>query len=357
MRSHLWKYFFFTAATAFAQMQIPMLGYLPDAGSLRPILGIPSAGAIGNPLVTDREFSLVVLLPGRSAALAVEKESGDTVVLGVRAETAMAVTRMEGGLPPAPDRIDVSPSGAAAILTNTAEGRIRVVTGLPDAPVVAREIDTAFVGEAPTALAVADDGEWVVGIWPAGVYAFGPRQQAMALPISGDVSALAFFHGGQDLALAGATGIYRVAGIGGLPLVTTLYPPPLREVPPDSPPPYESPISIAITPDNQRLLAVLRSSGGIASVDLATGQPTVTACECVPVGLHALGGTVFRLTALGGGSIKIFDAASDSTWFVPLALPQGFKGFGKGGKPPVTPIERPRQGLGSELLFDKGAER
>lgn len=56
MRSHLWKYFFFTAATAFAQMQIPMLGYLPDAGSLRPILGIPSAGAIGNPLVTDREF-------------------------------------------------------------------------------------------------------------------------------------------------------------------------------------------------------------------------------------------------------------------------------------------------------------
>jgi len=315
-----------TSAGAFAQIQGPTLGYLPDSGSLRVMQGIPSAGAIGNLLATDREFSQVVLLPGQNAALAVVKETGEPVVLTVGTDLTTATTPVGGAAGPAPDRIDVSPDGTAALLLDGASNRLRVITGLPAAPLVARSIETASLGSSPIALAVSDDGQWVAGIWPVGVYALGPHEEFILLPVGADASALAFFHSRHDLAFAGPAALLTVTDIGGGAATQVVYAPPG-----DAPQPSESPIAITVTPENQHLL-VMPPSGTMGSIDLTTGEATFTACDCEPAGLNALGGALFRVSELANGAIKIYDAAAGRVWFVPLAF-SAQTGFLKGTSP------------------------
>jgi hypothetical protein len=61
------------------------------------------------------------------------------------------------------------------------------------------------------------------------------------------------------------------------------------------------------------MLAVDLSSGVVASVD----------CACAPEGLFAMGGSVFRLTGLNPGALKLFDASTGDVWFTPLPSSAG----------------------------------
>ena len=95
-----------------------------------------------------------------------------------------------------------------------------MVTGLPDAPSI-RQVDASFLGSAPGALAISDDGAWVAGTWTSGTYAFGPNGGVNRLPVE-SAAALAFFQGTHDLASAGAAGLQMVTGIDGFAVVSTL---------------------------------------------------------------------------------------------------------------------------------------
>ncbi len=322
--------------TIFGQVQGPMLGYLPDAGSLRPIRGIPSAGAIGNPLAVDRAFSLVSLLAAQNAALARDVATGEMVTLTVDRNFAVTATVIESLGMEAPDRIDASPGGATAIVTRFSTARIRVITGLPSAPVIAREIDTGFLGTVPFALAVSDDGEWVAGLWPSGAYAFGPQNGVVKLYDGTNASAVAFFHGSHDLVSASDRGVTRITDIGGTALITVL-----DTAPQDTPPP----LALGITPDNARVLVIYRS-GTLRNINLSVGAVTATLCECAPADLHPLGDMLFRLTGLENGSIKIYDAASGNVWFAPLALlRENGDAFRKGGPAGDRQADLPRRAV------------
>lgn len=88
--------------------------------------------------------------------------------------------------------VSFSPSGRSAVLSGN--GRLQVLTGLPEAPQVARSLNAG--SEGIRLLAVSDDGQTVLAAGDGGVFAIGTDS---AQPIaSGDVSAMAFFPNSSD---------------------------------------------------------------------------------------------------------------------------------------------------------------
>jgi hypothetical protein len=161
---------------------------------------------------------------------------------------------------------------------------------------------------------VSDDAHWVAGVFGGLVYALGSSGQAIALPAPAGVAALTFFHGTDDLAVTTASRILKISGIGDSPAASKIFGNATDPVP------SEAPIALALTSDNARVV-VLEPDGGIAQVDSASGAViNETTCDCTPQGLFGLGGSVFRLNGLAGGSVKVYDTASGNVWFVPLAL-------------------------------------
>jgi hypothetical protein len=219
----------------------------------------------------------------------------------------------------APDSIVLSPGGSAAALWFNSIQQVQIVTGLPETPSI-RQLDAAFLGSAPVALALSDDGAWLAGAWrgetSAGVYAFGPNGEVNRLPIENPVSALAFFALAHDIAAASTGGLLRVTGIGSFAQVSALA------AFADSSSPA---LAVAVTQDNKVVIAVDRS-GLITAAHTDSGAATTIDCGCSPEGLFAMGPSAFRLTALRGGAFTLFDAAIGEVLFAPLALSESAEG-------------------------------
>ena len=58
------------AVGASAQVSGPVMGYLPDNGTLRTLFGIPASGWVGDAVTPDRALSLIEMSPDQSRALA-----------------------------------------------------------------------------------------------------------------------------------------------------------------------------------------------------------------------------------------------------------------------------------------------
>jgi len=295
------------AGSAMAQIGPPMLGYLPDGGTMRAMTGIAASASIG-PLLGGGawSFSQVVVAPNSSFVLA-SLASGDVAVVtvasdGVTLQPAVIAGAMAGNL-------QLSPNGSAALISNS--GQLQVITGLPGSPTVQPAINAAYLGSS-SALAVSDDGQWIAGVFGGAVYALGGGGQAIPLPAPSGVTALTFFHGTDDLAVTTAVQIFEISNIATTPTISTIF------GSANTPAPPESPIALALTADNSTVV-LMEPDGGIGQVVLASGAVSVAHCGCSPAGLIGLGGPVFRLSSLAGGSVKVYDAASGNVLFVPLA--------------------------------------
>ena len=199
---------------------------LPDGGNIRPVYGIPAAAAVSAPLDSGQDFDLIAISPNQDFALVTGASSGAVLI----ATPGAAATPLPGAAS-SPDRIVLSPGGSAAALWFASTGHLQIVSGLPGSPSV-REVDATFLGgflegatqrDVPGALAISDDGQWLVGSWSRGLYAFGPHGEVSRLPIRDYASALAFYAGRQDLALASDFHVLSVTGVGGANTVSTLY--------------------------------------------------------------------------------------------------------------------------------------
>jgi len=295
------------AASAFAQVGAPQLGWVSDGTRIRPVYGIPAAAAVGAPIPTDRDFSQFAASP-----------AGNYVLVSAADTGTVSIYTTEHGLVPlagagnAPDSVILSPRGSAAVLwfssLNSSANQLQVVTGLPDAPVI-RQLDAAFLGSAPVALAISDDGAWVAGAWTSGVYAVGPDGQVNGLPVK-SATALGFFQGTYNLAAGGPSGLQMVTGIDSFAVVSNLL------ISADS---SLQPVAVAATSDN-RTLVLADQSGSVTTVDVASGAATPSDCGCQPLGLFGMGRAAFRLTGLESGAFKLFDTSGNAIFFVPLEL-------------------------------------
>jgi len=290
---------FFCGALA-AQVGGPLIGYVPEGAHIRPMYGLPAAGAIGAALDAGRDFALTAIAPSQNFALVTAADTGELMVY----KPAFGLLTVSGAAT-SPDALAISPTGSSAALWFPLTGKLQIVAGLPDSPSV-RTIDAAFLNASPLSVAVSDDGQWAAGLWPAGVYAFGPNSVVIPLQTDPGVVALAFFHNNHDLALATASRATTIADVGGATQMSVLY---------DYSALSLSPRAIAASFDNR--VAVVADRDGTL-VNLASA--TVVNCGCQPTGLYALGGALFRLNAPGRHELKLFDAAQGAVLIVPPAL-------------------------------------
>jgi hypothetical protein len=289
-----------------AQVGGPLIGYVPEGAHIRPMYGLPAAGAIGAPLAAGRDFALTAIDPTQNFALVTTADTGELVVY----KPGSSLTVISGAAT-SPDALAISPSGSSAALWFPLTGKLQIVTSLPDSPSV-RTIDASFLNASPLSIAISDDGQWAVGLWrnevSSGVYAFGPSAVVIPLQTDPGVVALSFFHNNHDLALATATRATTIADVGGATQMSVLY---------DYSALNLSPRAIAASFDN-RVTVVADSAGSL--VNLASA--TISNCGCSPTGLYGLGGALFRLNSPGRHELKLFDAAQGTVLIVPPALNQ-----------------------------------
>lgn len=292
-------------APAWAQVEAPLFGYLPDGAHLRPVHGIPASASIGPATDYGREFAVIAVSPGQDFAIVSAADSGAVFIAAPEGRMTPLI-----GADPGPDRILLSPRGSAAVLWFSATGRLQIVTGLPASPVV-RNADATFLNAFPHALAVSDDGQWLAGAWPDGIWLFGAQSPAARLPFDERASSLAFFSGRADLAVATGTHVYSLTGLGGQLTVSMLYEGARM-----------APVGLALSSDNRHVV-VPEASGTLVSLDLASGSAARFDCGCAPEGAFPMGRSVFRFTGLTGAVFKVFDASTGDVFFVPLAGGQG----------------------------------
>src|SRR5258708_36099175 len=101
--------FFALAGAAWAQVQGPVMGYLPDGGALRTMSGIPAAGSVGNTITPGGAFSRIEVSPNQTQALALAADTDGVMLYTIGSGARVAVQ----GATAAPDRILFSPSGTA----------------------------------------------------------------------------------------------------------------------------------------------------------------------------------------------------------------------------------------------------
>jgi hypothetical protein len=302
---------FFLASAAWGQISGPVLGYLPEGDSIRTMYGLPAAGAVGAALNTGRALTLSAVSPNQNFALSVAADTGELLLVIPSADGSAAAVSPVSGAAAGASGIVLSPDGSAAALWFSSSGHIQVINGLPGYAAV-RDVDASFLRADPAALAVSDDGQWVAGAWTQGLYAFGPAGQVTVLPVDAPVTALSFFHRRTDIALATGTQAITIADIGGIALPAVVW-----SMPADAAP-GGSLLGVGVSFDNNSIVMAW-DSGSLVTVNLAAGSSTSANCGCAPAGTFSLGGSVFRLTGLNSGALKVFDSATGDVWFVPLA--------------------------------------
>jgi hypothetical protein len=290
------------ALPTMGQVSVPVLGYFPDGGRIRPAYGIPAASIVARPIDMNGAFSR--LAPAMDGfVLAVSAESGEVGVL----RPGLKFVPIPG-TGTDPEALVLSPRGAGAALWFTSIKRIQTLKGLPDSPAV-HNIDVGFLGNDPESLAVSDDGQWVAGVWQDGLHAFGPNGEANWLPIEGSSRRITFLHGTHDMAIATTAGLFRVIDIGGAAELRRVFAG-------DRP---MTPMAVGVSANNRRVV-VAEPGGRLSTVELETAAVTVKECACEPEGLFGVGRAVFRLTGLRNRSFLLFDADIGELLAAPLSI-------------------------------------
>jgi hypothetical protein len=297
------------AAGLFAQQGSiggPVAGYVfdPKMQSLRVIRGIPGASLIGDGLELGAVATSAWVAPKQDAALVV---TADGAVRLFRLDGGKATPSQMDGLT-VPERAVFSPSGTAMALV--ASGSVRVIKGLPDAPVAVGTVQLPGARRAPAsaalaagkklmppasgALALSDDGAYLLYSSGTSIDLLGADGNTRKLSEAASGAFVAFAPGGHDAAVvdgesvalfqdvAGASTVRRLPGIGGGK-------------------------DVGFSADGRKLFV---AASTVMSVDVASGERTEIACDCHPTGLARMG-NAFRLNDLGTEPLWLLDATAE----------------------------------------------
>jgi len=298
-----------------AKLAGPVLGFVFDSAvhGLRPILGVPGAGVLKPPL--DLGFSLAdaVVSPQQDYVLALTGDTHDVRVLRI-ANGTISVSPIDGA-PAQPDRMFLSPTGTAAALYYERAAVIRILAGLPNAPVAGRTLDVSNLGGTAGTLAVSDDGELVLATVAQGgsgaLLLLGPDGGPAQLPVAGPVTALAFRPQSHDALAAGNNQLSLIRSIDRDPQYLVLA------TQNDG---IAGPVSIQFSSDGARVFVANSDTASIAMLESGGGPVSLISCEGGLSGLNRLSGTsVFRLNEPSGQPLLLLDgsAARPRILFVP----------------------------------------
>jgi hypothetical protein len=135
----------------------PILGFTANEGgtAIAPIIGIPGASLLANPLQLDMNIRGAVVSPKQDYALAVSADGGQVVFIDLTSGTPISSISGEHNHP---DIIALSPSGYAAAIYDGGSSSLEIVGNLPKAPQVIYELDASSIPGRASSVALSDDG-------------------------------------------------------------------------------------------------------------------------------------------------------------------------------------------------------
>ncbi len=295
-----------------ARVSGPVLGYVLYEGSqLRPVYGVPGAAVAGVEVSGMPELGAAAVCSVRG------------YVVGARAgEAGLVLIRDLGArlsimkLPGAAEHVVLSPSGSAAAAYSSREGSLTVYRGLPDEPEVAW---SATPAGRLSVLAVRDDGGAVLAATADSLIRLTPGGGWDYLGAAAGPVSAQFLTGGGDavVADAGLKRVYRIRETAGgaelLPLAGES----------DG---VSSPVAVAASADNRRVLVANAEPGGVLSIGLEGGEAAFVGCACAPSRLARLSGdAVFQLTEADGGPVYVFDGDGPEARVTFIPAPAGIR--------------------------------
>jgi hypothetical protein len=303
----------------------PVSGFVFDNSGavLRPINGVPGASLLGDGIGFGISVATAYVAPRQDSAIVVGTDQSLHLFL-LNAGTPTEVSL--GGVTGLPERVVFSPSGTAVALI--ASGSARVLTGLPNAPVLAGSVKvesvtmagmtgafSSHVSHSP-AISLSDDGTYLLTVVQGSARLLSVQGQNRIL-IPAQASALVTFApGGHDAAVmdsvAGLTLIHDAAGAAGTQVLA---------VPDDG---LAGPVGLAFSQDKQTVYVASATAQSVVAFNLTAASRTPIACACNPSTLAPMG-NLFRLTdQTPGNPLWILDsaAATPHTVFVPARVQQ-----------------------------------
>ena len=295
----------------------PRMGFVFDhaARSVRPILGIPGAATLGKPVESGLDLRKIAISPMQDYLLATEGEHNQVVVLATSRAPLVAVAVQ--GADRGPDQLSISAGGTAAALYYKGGNHVLVITGLPAAPRISERLYLS-AGQAPSALAISDDGQTLLAGIADSVYWVSPSGEVPVLRGLHKIVSIALGSNHTALVADGvANQIHRIQN------VTTAVEPDVVAGPKQG---IATPVAVAMSQDGKRAFVANSKSGTVAILDLhAKAELAQLSCQCTPTGLDRLAGAdVFRLTEPVSGPMWVLDGAAHQSRivFVPPAAKQ-----------------------------------
>lgn len=297
-------------------ISIPTLGFVFDSGAaaLRPILGIPGAAVLGQPLESHIPAISAIISPRQDYAFVTGR---DRELRLLRLQNAAAGLQID--LPPGPERIVLSPMGSAAALYYSTTAMLHLLTGLPDAVSAERKIDLSRLSHISLPIALSDDGQLILLRNPedsSSVLLFHADGGQTRLPVSGPVTALAFRGRSDDAVIAMQDG--------SIALIRALSRNATYEILTDAAAGLAQAVAVEFSADGTRVYAV-SAEGAILGLGMAERVPVKLSCSCRPSGLYRQNGNaVFRLNSMAEGPLFLLDTGSrpERVLFVPAPAPE-----------------------------------
>jgi DNA-binding beta-propeller fold protein YncE len=283
----------------------PSMGFVFDqsAHALRRIEGIPGASLVGAPVEFGFAVSAAYVAP-RQDSVFVLAGDGPARLFRLTADTPLELAVDSLGRPLG---VVYSPSGSAAALYWA--GSVRVIKGLPDAPIVAATVSLRANQRSrrplPFTLAVSDDGAYLLYSASGPMELIGVAGNSRQATDASSGALAAFAPGGHDAAVVHTDKLTLFQDIAGSATERSF-------------PGIAAPAALAFSPDGQKLFVASATGRAVTTIQVATGERSALACDCAPSTLIPMG-SLFRLNELGAEPLWLLDTASDrGLVFVPV---------------------------------------
>ena len=290
------------------KLAAPSLGFVfdPPAHALRRIQGIPGAALVGAPVDFGFAVSAAYVAPRLDSVFVMAASDGRVHLFRLTADAPLELAVDSLG---APLRVVFSPSGSAAALYSP--GSVQVIKGLPDAPAVSATISLHRNLRArrplPDTLAISDDGAYLLYAAGGAIELIGVADDSRQVMAGAAGALAAFAPRSHDAAVIHSGKLVLFQDIAGAATERSF-------------PGIAAPSAIAFSVDSRELFVASATGRAVTTIQVATGNRSVRACDCAPAALIPMG-SMFRLTELGSEPLWLLDTASErGLFFVPVPV-------------------------------------